>query len=139
MDWFSSLLAILCACLSFRYVLIYFNKSMLEEMNKFDTDVMAKQFWAIGDPVRLEILRLLPSTPSCEEACNVSTIATRIGLSQPSVSHHLRVLRQAGIIMNEKRCRDMIYWVRPEALSELQAELANVLETQGKTKVKGVK
>ena len=86
---------------------------MLEEMNKFDADVMAKQFWAIGDPVRLEILRLLPSTPSCEEACNVSTIAARIGLSQPSVSHHLRVLRQAGNYINKKCFRDMIYWGWP--------------------------
>lgn len=90
---------------------------------------MARQFWAIGDPVRLEILRLLPSGPSCEGACNVSKIAERIGLSQPATSHHLRILRQADIITNKKMCRDMIYWVRPEVLGELQKELAAVLAT----------
>ncbi|CAI8295345.1 MAG: Transcriptional repressor SdpR [Opitutia bacterium UBA7350] len=98
-------------------------KSALVEM-----DSMARQFWAIGDPVRLRILRILPSAPSCESACNVSKIAERIGLSQPSTSHHLRILRQAGIITNRKMCRDVIYWVRPEVLSELKAELSEVLE-----------
>ncbi len=98
-------------------------KEVTQEM-----ETMARQFWAIGDPVRLRILRMLPSEPSCERACNVSKIAERIGLSQPSTSHHLRVLRQAGIITNKKMCRDMIYWVRPEALSELQGELVSVLE-----------
>ena len=77
---------------------------------------------------RLRILRILPSEPSCEQACNVSKIAERIGLSQPSISHHLRILRQAGIITNQKMCRDVIYWVRPEVLSELQGELSEVLE-----------
>lgn len=101
---------------------------MQSEEANLEMETMARQFWAIGDPVRLRILRMLPSEPSCEEACNVSKIAERIGLSQPSTSHHLRVLRQAGIITNKKMCRDMIYWVRPEALSELQAELATVLE-----------
>jgi ArsR family transcriptional regulator len=94
-----------------------------------ETMTMARQFWAIGDRVRLEILRLLPSGPSCEGACNVSKIAERIGLSQPATSHHLRILRQADIITNKKMCRDMIYWVRPEVLGELQKELAAVLAT----------
>ncbi|NCG08676.1 MAG: metalloregulator ArsR/SmtB family transcription factor [Verrucomicrobia bacterium] len=93
-----------------------------------EIETMARQFWAIGDPVRLRILRMLPSEPSCEQACNVSGIAERIGLSQPATSHHLRVVRQAGIITNKTMCRDMIYWVRPEVLSELKSELAVVLE-----------
>lgn len=71
---------------------------------------------------------MLPATPSCEQASNVSTIAEKIGLSQPATSHHLRVLRQAGIITNKKMCRDMIYWVRPEVLKELQDELADAFE-----------
>jgi len=56
----------------------------------------------------------LPTEPTCENACNVSAIAERIGLSQPATSHHLRVLRQAGIIANRKMCRDMIYWLQVE-------------------------
>ena len=92
-----------------------------------DLATLAKQLWAIGDPVRLQILRILPTEPSCENACNVSKIAERIGLSQPATSHHLRILRQAGIIANEKKCRDMIYWVQLDASNEVIEALREVL------------
>ena len=93
-----------------------------------DIETLAKQLWALGDPVRLQILRLLPEEPTCENACNVSTIAERIGLSQPTTSHHLRVLRQAGLITNRKMCRDMIYWVRMEERAHLLESLRSLLE-----------
>jgi ArsR family transcriptional regulator len=92
-----------------------------------DLDSLAKQLWALGDPVRLQILRILPTEPTCENACNVSTIAERIGRSQPATSHHLRILRQAGLITNEKKCRDMIYWVQLDASDEVIAALRKVL------------
>jgi ArsR family transcriptional regulator len=92
-----------------------------------DIDALAKQLWAIGDPVRLQILEILPTEPSCENACNVSKIAERIGLSQPATSHHLRILRQAGLITNEKKCRDMIYWVQLDASDEVITALREVL------------
>ena len=109
----------------FIYVFIYLNMSILTQ--ETDLDVLAKQLWAIGDPVRLQILRLLPTEPTCENACNVSKIAERIGLSQPATSHHLRILRQAGLITNEKKCRDMIYWVQLDASNEVIAALREVL------------
>mgnify|MGYP005844761641 CR=1 FL=1 len=92
-----------------------------------DTDRLAKQLWALGDPVRLQIMQLLPTEPTCHNACNVSKIAERIGLSQPSASHHLRILRQAGIIAYEKKCRDMIYWIDLEAAAAVRDELARIL------------
>ncbi|WPJ98192.1 metalloregulator ArsR/SmtB family transcription factor [Coraliomargarita algicola] len=92
-----------------------------------EIDVLAKQLWALGDPVRLQILRILPTEPTCDNACNVSTIAERIGLSQPATSHHLRILRQAGIITNEKKCRDMIYWIDLEAAALVRTQLGEVL------------
>ncbi|MEM1222803.1 MAG: metalloregulator ArsR/SmtB family transcription factor [Verrucomicrobiota bacterium] len=92
-----------------------------------DLDSLAKQLWAIGDPVRLEILQILPTEPTCEKACNVSTIADRIGLSQPAASHHLRILRQAGIVTNRKMCRDMIYWIDLEAAAAVSDYLRDVL------------
>lgn len=96
-----------------------------------DLDTLAKQLWAIGDPVRLEILRILPTEPNCENVCNVSKIAEQIGLSQPTTSHHLRILRQAGIITNRKMCRDMIYWVDLEASGEVCDNLREVLSRAG--------
>lgn len=92
-----------------------------------DLDLLAKQLWAIGDPVRLKILRILPTTPTCEHACNVSKIAKRIGLSQPATSHHLRILRQAGVITNQKKCRDMIYWVHLDEAGAVTDALRQVL------------
>lgn len=98
------------------------------ELTEESLDQLAKQLWAIGDPVRLKILELLPTEPTCEQACNVSTIAERLGLSQPATSHHLRILRQAGIITNKKMCRDMIYWVQPGSTRALQTQLNEVLK-----------
>ena len=109
------------------YVSIYLNKSMQTPQTETDLDTLAKQLWAIGDPVRLQILRILPTEPTCENACNVSKIAELIGLSQPATSHHLRILRQAGIITNEKKCRDMIYWVQVEAAGLVTEALREVL------------
>jgi ArsR family transcriptional regulator, arsenate/arsenite/antimonite-responsive transcriptional repressor len=99
--------------------------SMSQE--QIDLDTLAKVLWAIGDPVRLQILRLLPTEPTCENACNVSKIAERIGLSQPATSHHLRILRQAGIITNEKKCRDMIYWIDLDSISGVSASLQELI------------
>jgi DNA-binding transcriptional ArsR family regulator len=94
---------------------------------EIDFEALAKQLWAIGDPVRLKILRILPTEPTCENACNVSTIATRIGLSQPATSHHLRILRQAGVVTNEKKCRDMIYWIQLDEASAIAEALKEVV------------
>ncbi len=104
---------------------------MVPAETNLDLETLAKQLWAIGDPVRLEILRILPTEPTCENACNVSKIAERIGLSQPATSHHLRVLRQAGIITNRKMCRDMIYWVDLEAGSLVCESLRELLNRGG--------
>ncbi len=94
---------------------------------EIDLDLLAKQLWALGDPMRLQILRLLPTEPTCEKACNVSKIAELIGLSQPATSHHLRILRQAGVIANEKKCRDMIYWVQVDEASAIAEALREVI------------
>ncbi len=82
-----------------------------------DLDLLAKQLWALGDVVRLHILDVLPDGPDCATACNVSQVAEAVGLSQPATSHHLRILRQAGLITNRRMCRDMIYWVERDEIA----------------------
>ena len=99
---------------------------MLASKTKLDIDRLSKQLWALGDPVRLHILQILPTEPSCHNACNVSSIAEQIGLSQPATSHHLRILRQAGIVMNQKKCRDMIYWVDLDAAEAVREHLGDL-------------
>ena len=93
-----------------------------------EIETLAKQLWALGDPVRLQILQILPTEPTCHNACNVSTIAERIGLSQPATSHHLRVLRQAGVITNQKKCRDMIYWIDLDSTAPVCEHLGELLK-----------
>ncbi len=96
-----------------------------------DLNLLARQLWAIGDPVRLQILRMLPTELTREKTCNVSTIAEKIGLSQPCASHHLRILRQAGMIANKKKCRDMIYWIRIDEVGAVTKALRKVLRENG--------
>ena len=94
-----------------------------------DETKLAKQLWALGDPVRLRILQLLPLSADCGHNNNVSQLAEKLGLSQPAVSHHLRVLRQAGLVENEKMCRDVFYWIDHPGASRVVKELSVFLKT----------
>jgi len=77
---------------------------------------------AVADPARLQILALLRSLPDCE-AC-VCDLTEPLGLSQPTVSHHLKVLAKAGLVSSEKRGYWTWYRVLPTRLGELSAVLA---------------
>ena len=92
---------------------------------------LAKQLWAVGDPVRLRILGLLPTSEDCEHGNNVSMLARRLGLSQPTVSHHLRVLRQAGLVSYRKMCRDVFYWTDATGAAGMLAGLGEVFAGTG--------
>ena len=71
---------------------------------------------AAADPIRLAILRQLSlAGPVC--ACD---IAAGYDVAQPTVSHHLRVLREAGWILGERRGTWIWYSVRPEAMTRFQ-------------------
>ena len=59
---------------------------------------------------------MLPQKPTCASRTNVSQLAERLGMSQPTVSHHLRILRQAGFVEYTKHCRDCYYWRDPAAV-----------------------
>lgn len=88
---------------------------------------LARKLWALGDPVRLRLLRLLPVDPSCATGSNVSALAETLGLAQPTVSHHLRVLRQAGFIEGRKMCRDVFYHVVVDHADTVLAQMRTVL------------
>lgn len=88
---------------------------------------LATQLWAIGDATRLRILQLLPDSAHCEHGNNVSQLAAKLGLAQPTISHHLRVLRQAGIVQHKKMCRDCFYWVDREAARDVIERLGQLL------------
>ncbi len=92
---------------------------------RHNTD-LAKQLWAAGDPVRLRILRMLSPQADCEHGNNVSALAKRLQLAQPTVSHHLRVLRQAGLVSYRKMCRDVFYWIDPAGAAAMTEALREV-------------
>ena len=76
---------------------------------------------AVADATRLQILAMLRSSPDCE-AC-VCDIADEVGLSQPTVSHHLRILAEAGIVQSQKRGYWTWYSLTQTRLAELSAVL----------------
>jgi ArsR family transcriptional regulator, arsenate/arsenite/antimonite-responsive transcriptional repressor len=80
---------------------------------------LAPIFKAIGDPVRLRLLSMIASTA---EVC-VCDLTDPFTLSGPTISHHLRVLREAGLVDCERRGTWVYYWVRPEVLGKLSALL----------------
>jgi DNA-binding transcriptional ArsR family regulator len=58
---------------------------------------------------------------------NVSQLAEDLGLSQPTLSHHLRILRQVGLVSYKKMCRDVFYWVDEEAATQVAEQLCNTV------------
>lgn len=81
---------------------------------------LAKVFKALGDPVRL---RLLSMIASCGGEVCVCEMTPAFELSQPTISHHLKLLRQAGLIDCERRGTWVYYWVLPAAMDRLGAFL----------------
>ena len=82
---------------------------------------LAAMFKALGDPVRLRLLSLIASHPG-GEAC-VCEISTTFDVSQPTISHHLKLLRSAGLLDCERRGTWVYYWVVPSALQRLSSVL----------------
>ena len=83
---------------------------------------LAAAFAVLADPVRLRLLSLLVSA-SAGEAC-VCELVGPLERSQPTVSHHLKILVDAGLIVGEKRGRWVWYRVLPGKLAELRGVLA---------------
>ncbi|MEU7060184.1 metalloregulator ArsR/SmtB family transcription factor [Streptomyces sp. NPDC046197] len=83
---------------------------------------LAKVFKALGDPVRLRLLSMIASREG-GEVC-VCEMTPAFDLSQPTISHHLKLLRQAGLIDCERRGTWVYYWVLPGVLYKLAAFLA---------------
>ena len=82
---------------------------------------LARMFKALSDPVRLRLLSLIASHEG-GEAC-VCDLTGPFDVSQPTISHHLKVLREAGLVGSERRGTWVYYWVLPPALAKLSSLL----------------
>jgi ArsR family transcriptional regulator len=87
-----------------------------------DADELAQAFKALADPVRLRLLSLIAAAPE-GTACSCDLEAP-VGKSQPTVSHHLALLADAGLITKEKVGRWVNCTVVPERLAALRDVLA---------------
>jgi ArsR family transcriptional regulator, arsenate/arsenite/antimonite-responsive transcriptional repressor len=86
-----------------------------------DAATLAAVFKVLADPARLRLLSLIAAQPG-GEACNCDLIEP-LGLSQPTVSHHLKTLHEAGFLDRDRRGQWVHYRVRPELLASLQMAL----------------
>ena len=87
-----------------------------------DADTLARQFAALADPVRLRLLSLIATDP--DGAVCACDLVEPTGKSQPTVSHHLKVLREAGLVTSERRGVNNWYAAVPSALEALRSVLA---------------
>jgi ArsR family transcriptional regulator, arsenate/arsenite/antimonite-responsive transcriptional repressor len=90
-----------------------------------EADATAALFRALGDPARVRLVNILSAA---DEAC-VCELVDPLGLSQPTVSHHLKTLTDAGVLDREQRGRWAYYSINAEARERL-AVLAD-LSTKG--------
>jgi ArsR family transcriptional regulator len=91
-------------------------------LTKTDADQLADAFKALADPARLRLLSFIAAQPS-GEAC-VCYLMKPLGLSQPTVSHHLKILYDAGLLDRERRGTWVFYRIVPERLAVLREVLA---------------
>ena len=92
-----------------------------EPLSPSDAEQLAVRFLLLGDPTRVRLVSLLAAADG--EVC-VCDLPAQLGVKQPTVSHHLKQLHEAGLVTREQRGRWAFYTLDRGAL----AELAGVLE-----------
>lgn len=90
-------------------------------MSERDAMALSRVFKAMGDPVRLRLLSLIASHAG-GEAC-VCDLTDVFDLSGPTISHHLKVLREAGLITGDRRGTWVYYRIQPDLLGRLSEVL----------------
>ena len=92
-------------------------------ISETDAERVAVMFKALGDPVRLRLFSNIASAEGGEACvCDIQDV----GVSQPTVSHHLRKLREAGLLESERRGSWVYYRVDPDVLAVMAELLAPV-------------
>ena len=97
-------------------------QGLAEQLPERDAARLARQFAALADPVRLRILSVLATTPG--GAICACDLVEPVGKSQPTVSHHLKVLKAAGLVTAQRDGKNIWYAVVPAALDALREVLS---------------
>jgi ArsR family transcriptional regulator, arsenate/arsenite/antimonite-responsive transcriptional repressor len=93
-----------------------------EPLSAAGAQELAALFKAVADPVRLRLLSLIACHPG-GESC-VCDLTPEFDMTAPSVSYHLKILREAGLISSERRGTWVYYRVMPQAMARMSAVLA---------------
>ena len=93
-----------------------------EPVNQTEAELLAKAFKALGDPVRVRLLSLIAGH---RRAMPVSLMREEINLSAPAISHHLKVLRDGGLVQSCRVGTWVYYWLLPSTFDAL----TNLLDT----------
>ena len=96
-------------------------------LSEDDAAVLAGRLKAVADPARLRLVSLVLASPG-QEAC-ICDLTAPVGLSQPTVSHHMKVLVDAGLLTKEKRGRWAYFRAIPEAFEALSRTLQSATPT----------
>ncbi|HYX77979.1 MAG TPA: metalloregulator ArsR/SmtB family transcription factor, partial [Solirubrobacterales bacterium] len=91
------------------------------EIERAQAERMGAAAKALGDPIRMQLVDVLRKHAGKVCVCELVPL---FDLSQPTVSHHLKVLRDAGIVGSERRGLWAYYYVNPDALGELSSWLS---------------
>jgi len=87
----------------------------IEPMSADQADRIASLLKALADPIRLRLMSLIAAT---DELC-VCDLMGPFDVSQPTISHHLKVLRSAGLVGSERRGTWVYYWAERDALDAI--------------------
>ncbi|UGY91624.1 ArsR/SmtB family transcription factor [Streptomyces gobiensis] len=96
-----------------------------KDLSEADAEKMAAMFKALGDPVRLRLFSRVASRMG-DEVC-VCEIAD-VGVSAPTVSHHLKKLREAGLLTSERRATWVFYRVPPDVMVAMGRMFADAVD-----------
>ena len=92
------------------------------DIEREQAERMGRAAKALGDPIRMQLVDVLRKHAGKVCVCELVPL---FDLSQPTVSHHLKVLREAGLVGSERRGLWAYYYVEPEAMEELSAWLSS--------------
>ncbi|MDR1999744.1 MAG: metalloregulator ArsR/SmtB family transcription factor [Frankiaceae bacterium] len=98
-----------------------------ETLDAETTEALARRFKVLGDPTRVRLLALIAGAAE-GEAC-ICDLTDPVGLSQPTVSHHMKLLVDAGLVTREQRGKWAFYRLIPDEL----AALGNAVTRLGQT------
>ena len=97
------------------------------EKKEVTIEEQAALFSVLADPTRLKLLRMLLRQSEPDALC-VNALAYHLGVTQPAVSQHLKLLKNAGLVKGEKRGYRVHYFVKREALNKAQELISKALQ-----------